>query len=79
LKLWLWQISTLITTSQEDCNPDKFVEFMVNHHIENLEKSITEYNQSINDDTLNLENDTLNDTLNLTIKEKQILDLIKSA
>ena len=67
-----------LEASQEDGNPDIFVEFMVNHHIENLEKSITEYNQSINDDTLNLENDTLNDTLNLSIKEKKILDLIKT-
>lgn len=67
-----------LAASQEDGNPDIFVEFMVNHHIENLEKSITEYNQSINDDTLNLENDTLNDTLNLSIKEKKILDLIKT-
>ena len=67
-----------LAASQEDGNPNIFVEFMVNHHIENLEKSITEYNQSINDDTLNLENDTLNDTLNLSIKEKKILDLIKT-
>ena len=67
-----------LAASQENGNPDTFVEFMVNHHIENLEKLITEYNQSINNDTLNLENDTLNDTLNLTAKEKQILDLIRS-
>lgn len=42
--------------------PDSFIEFMLKHHIANLEKTITEYNQSIENDTLNLENDTLNDT-----------------
>ena len=40
-------------------------------NIANLEKTITEYNHSI-------ENDTLNDTLNLSEKETLILNLIKA-
>ncbi len=51
---------------------------MLKHHIANLEKTITEYNHSIENDTLNLENDTLNDTLNLSEKETLILNLIKA-
>ena len=47
-------------------------------NIANLEKTITEYNHSIENDTLNLENDTLNDTLNLSEKETLILNLIKA-
>lgn len=67
-----------LTASQEEGNPDSFIEFMLKHHIANLEKTITEYNQSIENDTLNLENDTLNDTLNLSAKETLILNLIKA-
>lgn len=37
-----------------------------------------EYKQSLNDDTLNLKNDTLNDTLKLSEKETAVLKLIKS-
>ena len=40
------------------------------HHVDNLKKAISEYKQSI-------ENDTLNDTLKLSDKEKNIIDLIK--
>ncbi len=47
---------------------------MLKHHIANLEKTITEYNHSIENDTLNLKNDTLN----LSEKETLILNLIKA-
>ena len=65
-----------LVASQEEGNPNSFIEFMLKHHIANLEKTITEYNHSIENDTLNLENDTLNDTLNLSEKETLILNLI---
>ena len=67
-----------LVASQEEGNPNSFIEFMLKHHIANLEKTITEYNHSIENDTLNLENDTLNDTLNLSEKETLILNLIKA-
>ena len=60
-----------LVASQEEGNPNSFIEFMLKHHIANLEKTITEYNHSI-------ENDTLNDTLNLSEKETLILNLIKA-
>ncbi len=67
-----------LVASQEEGDPNSFIEFMLKHHIANLEKTITEYNHSIENDTLNLENDTLNDTLNLSEKETLILNLIKA-
>ena len=47
-------------------------------NIANLQKTITAYKNSLENDTLNLENDTLNDTLNLSEKETLILNLIKA-
>ena len=67
-----------LSVSQEEGNPNVFLGFMLKHHIENLESAIEEYKKSINDDTLNLENDTINDTLNLSANEKQIIELIKA-
>ena len=66
-----------LAASQEKGDPALFLEFMLTHHMENLVNEINKYNQSVEDDTLNLENDTLNDTLNIPSKEMQILNLIK--
>lgn len=66
-----------LAQSQEFENDKEFIDFMMNHHIENIEKQIEEYKQSIKNDTLNFENDTLNDNLNFTAKEEKILNLIK--
>ena len=49
----------------------------MSHIVDNLKKAISEYKQSIENDTLNLKNDTLKDTLKLSDKEKNIIDLIK--
>lgn len=67
-----------LAVSQEEGNSAAFLDFMINHHIENLDREIAEYKKSIEEDTLNFENDTLNDTLNLSAKEKQILSIIKA-
>lgn len=45
--------------------------------IENLKENIKEYKDSINDDTLILGLDTINDTLNLAEKEAIVIDIIK--
>ena len=50
---------------------------MIAHHVDNLKNAISEYKYSTENDTLNLNNDTLNDTLKLSDKEKNIIDLIK--
>jgi Fic family protein len=64
--------------SQTEGDPAAFVDFMCKHHIDNLDSIIKDYKKSIEDDTLNLENDTLNDTLNLTEKEYTVLKIIQS-
>ena len=69
---------TSLALSQEDGDPTAFIDFMLKHHIENLEKAIAEYKTSIENDTLNFKNDTLNDTLNLSAKESKVLELIKT-
>ena len=66
-----------LAESQDNDNPDSFIRFMFVHHVDNLKIAISEYKQSIENDTLNLKNDTLNDTLKLSDKEKNIIDLIK--
>ena len=43
-----------LVASQEEGNPNSFIEFMLKHHIANLEKTITDYNQSIENDTSTL-------------------------
>lgn len=53
-----------------------FLRFMKEHHIQNIEEQISDYIRSQND-TLNPENDTINDTLNLTEKERMVLALIR--
>jgi predicted HTH transcriptional regulator len=53
---------------------------MICHHIQNLEKMLSEYKESIGNDTLKLGNDTLksrNDTLNISEKEKAVYEAIK--
>ena len=47
-------------------------------HLENIKEQITQYKKSMQDDTLNIRNDTLNDTLKLTEKENIVLKLIQS-
>ena len=59
--------------SPTEGDPAAFVDFMCKHHIDNLDSIIKDYKKSIEDDTLNLENDTLNDTLNLTDKERILI------
>ena len=66
-----------LADAQEKENAGIFLDFMVNLHINNIETAIEEYKESIHKDTLNLEKDTLNDTINLTPKEKAILEIIK--
>ena len=53
-----------------------FLNFMREHHIQNIEEQIRDYIRS-QDDTLNLENDPINDTLNLSEKERAVLSLIR--
>ncbi|MCR4850391.1 MAG: Fic family protein [Lachnospiraceae bacterium] len=67
-----------LAESQDTGDASSFIDFMLNHHIKNLEETIHEYRESIADDTLNLGNDTLNDTINLSDKENRVLELIKS-
>ena len=70
-----------LALSQETDDLKPFMDFMMDHHYENLKKAITEYLQSIENDTINIVNDTLNDTLNDTINimpnENLVLNLIK--
>ena len=66
-----------LAASQDSGDPRIFIDFMMNHHIDNIDKAIEEYNKSIENDTLNLENDTLNDTLKLlanVLSEERIDD-----
>lgn len=65
-----------LAKSQDEGDEVHFMDFMIYHHIHNLEEAIFEYKLSINDDTLNLGNDTLNDTLNLSEKERSVLAVI---
>ena len=66
-----------LVRSQEAKYPKEFIDFMMNDHTENLKQTIREYSESINDDTLNLGFDTINDTLNLTKKEEIVICIIK--
>lgn len=66
-----------LALSQEAKDPLRFIDFMMNEHIENLKENIKEYKESINDDTLILGLDTINDTLNLTEKEATVIEIIK--
>lgn len=70
-----------LAESQDTGEAKYFLEFMICHHVQNLEKMISEYKDTVDNDTLNLGNDTINmknDTLNLTEKEKRIYEMIKN-
>lgn len=67
-----------LASSQEKDDMQDFMDFMLNHHIQNLLQQINEYSESLDDDTLNYKNDTLNDTLKLSQKEISILEILKS-
>lgn len=67
-----------LATSQESGDNAAFMKFMFNEHERNIEIDIENYKKSINDDTLNLKNDTLNDTLKLSEKEQLVFEIIKS-
>lgn len=67
-----------LASSQEKDDMQDFMNFMMNHHIQNLLQQINEYSESLDDDTLNYKNDTLNDTLKLSQKEITVLEIIKS-
>lgn len=67
-----------LASSQEKDDMQDFMDFMMNHHIQNLLQQINEYSESLDDDTLNDKNDTLNDTLKLSQKEISVLEIIKS-
>ena len=67
-----------LASSQVKDDMQDFMDFMMNHHIQNLLQQINEYSESLDDDTLNYKNDTLNDTLKLSPKEITVLEIIKS-
>lgn len=67
-----------LAESQENDNFQLFLDFMLNHHIDNILEQISEYKHSMSDDTLKVQNDTLNDTLKLSDKECTVFELIKS-
>ena len=67
-----------LAESQENDNFQLFLDFMLNHHIDNILEQISEYKNSMSDDTLKVQNDTLNDTLKLSDKECTVFELIKS-
>lgn len=67
-----------LAESQEKDDSSDFIDFMYNHHLENIKEQIIQYKKSMQDDTLNIRNDTLNDTLKLTEKENTVLKLIQS-
>lgn len=67
-----------LASSQEKDDMQDFMDFMMNHHTQNLLQQINEYSESLDDDTLNYKNDTLNDTLKLSQKEITVLEIIKS-
>ena len=54
-----------LAKAQDEENPDIFTDFMTGHHIKNMKNAIAEYRTSIE-----------NDTLNLTEKERTVLDEI---
>lgn len=67
-----------LSESQEKEDSSDFVNFMFNHHLDNIKEQLLQYKKSMQDDTLKIKNDTLNDTLNLTEKEKAVLKMIQA-
>lgn len=66
-----------LAKAQDEERPEIFIGFMTDLHISNIEYAIAEYRASIENDTLNLKNDTLNDTIKLSEKENAVLTIIK--
>lgn len=67
-----------LSLSEENDDSTNFLYFMFNQHLENIKKQIADYKHSMQNDTLKLQNDTLNDTLKLTPKERTVLEIIQS-
>lgn len=67
-----------LANSQEKDDSSEFLDFMFTHHKNNILQQIKEFISSNKNDTLNLDDDTLNDTLILTEKEKAVLGLIEN-
>ncbi|MBQ9015509.1 MAG: Fic family protein [Firmicutes bacterium] len=67
-----------LSDSQTEGNESIFIDFMLKHHIENIEEQIVEYQESVKNDTIKAANDTLNDTLNLPPKEQEVFGIIKA-
>ena len=69
-----------LSQSQEEDSPQPFLDFMIHHHISNLEREIKRYKQTLENDTLKSQVDTINDTLNragkLSSAEKSVLTAI---
>lgn len=67
-----------LARAQENKDWKIFRDFMMWHHIENLEQQITEFTQSLNgDETINdTLNETINDIIKLPEKERVILDIM---
>ena len=67
---------TSLAEARDQDDEEIFLRFMREHFIRNIEEQIADYLSS-QDDTLKAENDTLNDTLNLTEKEQVLLDMLR--
>ena len=67
-----------LADSQAADTENIFIDFMLKHHIENIEEQIKEYQESVTNDTIKPENDTLNDTINLSQKEQVVLNIINA-
>lgn len=74
-RFYLYSIITHSTAIESSAD---FIDFMFDHHTENIREQIEQYKLSLKNDTLNNTFDTINDTLNLTKKENAILELIKA-
>ena len=66
-----------LADSQSSDDAAVFIAFMMKHHEDNIKAQIIEYRESLKNDTLNTENDTLNETINLTDKERAVYTEIK--
>ncbi len=67
-----------LSESQGAGNAEEFLDFMFEHHGNNLAERIENHRTSLQDDTLNLKNDTLNDTIKLSAKESTVYEAIKA-
>ena len=67
-----------LAAAQEKGEEQTFLDYMTDHHCSNLEERIENYQSSLKNDTLKINNDTLNGTINLSDKEKTIIGFIKN-